>query len=163
MPMGVQEISISDKMDFSEADHFFKTIGEVSAEIGVPPHVLRFWESKFLAIKPHKRRGGHRYYSEVDIKAIYEIKKLLYDQGYTIKGAQKYLKEKGFMTSADISNQHSLFDSEAQTPPVPQKIELVEPVEMDLLESATKSDDSINADVIKSLLEELQSIKKALA
>lgn len=70
----------------------FRTIGEVSNELGVPPHVLRFWESKFSQIKPHKRRGGHRYYRPTDITLIREVKALLYDKGFTIKGAQKHLK-----------------------------------------------------------------------
>ncbi len=72
----------------------FRTIGEVASELGVSPHVLRFWESKFTQIKPHKRRGGHRYYRPADIEVIKEIKSLLYEKGYTIKGAQKFLKDR---------------------------------------------------------------------
>lgn len=72
----------------------FRTIGEVSAELGLPTHVLRFWESKFSQIKPHKRRGGHRYYRPEDVELLQEIKSLLYSEGYTIKGAQKHLRDK---------------------------------------------------------------------
>ncbi len=72
----------------------YRTIGEVSAELGLPPHVLRFWESKFTQIKPQKRRGGHRYYRPQDVETVKEIKALLHHQGLTIKGAQKYLKDK---------------------------------------------------------------------
>jgi DNA-binding transcriptional MerR regulator len=70
-----------------------RTIGEVSESLNLPPHVLRFWESKFSQIKPVKRRGGHRYYRPEDIDSLREIKSLLYDRGYTIKGAQKLLKD----------------------------------------------------------------------
>lgn len=83
----------------------FKTIGDVALELNLPPHVLRFWESKFFTIKPHKRRGGHRYYSTKDINRLQEIKTLLYERGFTIKGAQKYLKE---VKQLD-SEQNSLF------------------------------------------------------
>ncbi len=82
-----------DLLEKKKAGSAFKTIGEVSAELNLPPHVLRFWESKFSEIKPHKRRGGHRYYRPADIEVIKEVKSLLYERGYTIKGAQKYLKE----------------------------------------------------------------------
>lgn len=86
----------------------FKTIGEVSSELNLPPHVLRFWESKFLNIKPHKRRGGHRYYSAEDLNVIKEIKSLLYEKGYTIKGAQKFLKQKK-NSIAENDDQQNLF------------------------------------------------------
>lgn len=87
----------------------FRTIGEVASEIGIPPHVLRFWESKFDIIKPHKRKGGHRYYKPADIQAIRDIKRLLYDEGFTIKGAQKFLKDKNDI--ADDGSQANLFES----------------------------------------------------
>lgn len=80
--------------DQKKSSYAFRTIGEVAVEMGLPTHVLRFWESKFGQIKPHKRRGGHRYYRPEDIEVIKEIKSLLYDRGFTIKGAQKYLKDK---------------------------------------------------------------------
>ncbi len=75
-----------------KSDSALRTIGEVSEELDLPPHVLRFWESKFSQIKPQKRRGGHRYYRPQDVEIIRKIKTLLYDQGYTIKGAQNFLK-----------------------------------------------------------------------
>jgi len=72
----------------------FKTIGEVSSELKIPQHVLRFWQSKFSNyIKPLKRKGGHRYYRPKDISKIKQIKTLLYDEGFTIKGAQKFLRK----------------------------------------------------------------------
>ena len=73
----------------------FRTISEVGDTLGVPAHVLRFWESKFAQIKPVKRGGGRRYYRPEDVGLIRGIQHLLYDQGMTIKGAQKVLREKG--------------------------------------------------------------------
>ena len=73
----------------------FRTISEVSATLDTPTHVLRFWESKFTQIKPVKRAGGRRYYRPDDIALLSGIKTLLHEQGMTIKGAQKLLREKG--------------------------------------------------------------------
>lgn len=73
----------------------FRTISEVSAALDTPTHVLRFWESKFTQIKPVKRAGGRRYYRPEDISLLAGIKVLLHDQGMTIKGAQKLLRESG--------------------------------------------------------------------
>ncbi len=73
----------------------FRTISEVSEEIGAPQHVLRFWETKFRDVSPMKRGGGRRYYRPEDVDLIRAINKLLYTDGYTIKGVQKLLKEQG--------------------------------------------------------------------
>ncbi len=73
----------------------FRTISEVSKELGLPQHVLRFWESKFSQIKPMKRGGGRRYYRPEDLDLLRSIRDLLYEEGYTIKGVQKLLKESG--------------------------------------------------------------------
>lgn len=73
----------------------FRTISEVADGLSLPQHVLRFWESKFQEIKPLKRGGGRRYYRPEDVKIIHDIKELLYNQGFTIRGVQKLLREKG--------------------------------------------------------------------
>ncbi|WP_017196362.1 MerR family transcriptional regulator [Bartonella birtlesii] len=73
----------------------FRTISEVAELLELPQHVLRFWETRFRQIKPMKRGGGRRYYRPADIDLLNSIKKLLYDQGYTIKGVQRLLKENG--------------------------------------------------------------------
>ena len=78
-----------------------RTIGEVAQELDVATHVLRFWESKFKQISPVKRRG-RRYYRPEDIRIISQIKALLYGQGYTIKGVQKFLTQ-GVHTMSDIA------------------------------------------------------------
>lgn len=73
----------------------FRTISEVSAVLDTPAHVLRFWESKFNQVKPVKRAGGRRYYRPGDVDLLAGIKQLLHDDGMTIKGAQKLLREQG--------------------------------------------------------------------
>jgi DNA-binding transcriptional MerR regulator len=78
----------------------FRTISEVATDLEVPQHVLRFWESKFQQIRPLKRGGGRRYYRPEDIQLISSIKDLLYNQGFTIRGVQKLLKENSRFPSA---------------------------------------------------------------
>ena len=70
----------------------FRTISEVADELAVAQHVLRFWESKFPQVRPLKRGGGRRYYRPEDVELLRQIRSLLYDEGYTIKGAQKLLR-----------------------------------------------------------------------
>jgi len=71
----------------------FRTISEVADDLDLPQHVLRFWETKFSQVKPVKRGGGRRYYRPEDIAQLERIKKLLYAEGYTIKGVQKLLRD----------------------------------------------------------------------
>lgn len=73
----------------------FRTISEVSGELDVPQHVLRFWETKFAQVRPLKRAGGRRYYRPEDIGLLRRIRDLLYAEGYTIKGVQRLLREGG--------------------------------------------------------------------
>lgn len=73
----------------------FRTISEVAEALTVPPHVLRFWETRFTQVKPVKRGGGRRYYRPEDVRLLRGIRALLYDEGMTIKGAQKILRERG--------------------------------------------------------------------
>lgn len=78
-----------------KAPEAFRTITEVSDLLGTPPHVLRFWESKFYQIRPVKRAGNRRYYRPDDVALINGIRILLMDRGYTIRGVQRVLMEKG--------------------------------------------------------------------
>ena len=80
----------------------FRTISEVAIELDVPQHVLRFWESRFAQIKPVKRAGGRRYYRPDDIDLLKGIRALLYTDGFTIKGVQKVLKERGLRHVAQV-------------------------------------------------------------
>ena len=82
-------------MSSGKSDNAFRTISEVAKALAVKPHVLRFWESKFDEIQPVKRAAGRRYYRPEDVALIAGIKHLLHEQGMTIKGAQKHLKENG--------------------------------------------------------------------
>ena len=82
-------------MTSGKSENAFRTISEVAQALDVKPHVLRFWESKFDEIQPVKRAAGRRYYRPEDVALIAGIKHLLHEQGMTIKGAQKHLKENG--------------------------------------------------------------------
>ena len=73
----------------------FRTISEAAEELDLPQHVLRFWETRFNTIKPLKRGGGRRYYRPEDVLLLRGIRHLLYDQGFTIKGVQRILKDQG--------------------------------------------------------------------
>ena len=78
-----------------KSDTAFRTISEAAEEIGVPAHVLRFWETRFSMLQPLKRAGGRRYYRPVDMSLLRQIKALLHDDGMTIRGAQLALAGKG--------------------------------------------------------------------
>ena len=82
----------------------FRTISEVAEDLDLPQHVLRFWETRFGQIKPMKRGGGRRYYRPQDVELIKGIRHMLYEQGYTIKGVQKLLKENGSQFVIAIGN-----------------------------------------------------------
>ena len=98
----------------------YRTISEAGEEAGLPPHVLRFWESKFAQLKPVKRAGGRRMYRRQDVLLLKGLRRLLYDDGYTIKGAQKYLREHGVAAVA------ALADAEAPSPDPAQDIPVVQ-------------------------------------
>ena len=72
----------------------FKTIGELSQELGVAQHILRYWETKFPQLKPMQRAGNRRYYRPADVELARRIHRLLTDEGYTVRGAQKLLRDK---------------------------------------------------------------------
>ena len=79
----------------SKSADAFRTISEVADDLGIPKHVLRFWEVKFAQIRPMKRGGGRRYYRPEDLELLKGIQHLLHREGYTIKGVQKILREQG--------------------------------------------------------------------
>ena len=92
----------------------FRTISEVATELEVPQHVLRFWETKFSQIRPMKRGGGRRYYRPEDVQLLARIRKLLHDDGYTIRGVQKLLKSGALrleMAAAEVTGDPTLFDA----------------------------------------------------
>ncbi len=88
----------------------FRTISEVSDELDVPQHVLRFWETKFPQVRPLKRGGGRRYYRPEDVTLLRNIRRLLYSEGYTIKGVQRLLKESRSIADGDTEGLASDLD-----------------------------------------------------
>ncbi len=95
-----------------KAARAFRTIAEVSEELGVPQHVLRFWEKKFEEVAPVQRGGGRRYYRPEDIALLKKIEYLLYKEGYTIKGVQKLIKEGRLNAAAEGEGQAGASDAE---------------------------------------------------
>ena len=93
-----------------KAPDAFRTISEVADDLDIPQHVLRFWETRFTQIKPMKRSGGRRYYRPDDVDLLRGIRRLLYGEGYTIRGVQRILKEHG------IKSVQGLVDGPAAVP-----------------------------------------------
>ena len=101
----------------------FLTIGELSAQLGVPQHILRYWESKFPKLRPLQRAGNRRYYRPADAELARRIHRLLTVDGYTIRGVQKLLREGG---------------TDAETP---APVALPAPTEWDLAQTERKADE----------------------
>lgn len=91
----------------------FRTISEAADEVGAPQHVLRFWETKFDFVVPVKRAGGRRFYRPQDIVILKAIRRLLHDEGLTIKGVQKLHKEQGLASLAAYGGAEASFTMEA--------------------------------------------------
>jgi len=103
----------------------FRTIGEVSDELDVPKHVLRFWEGKFPQLKPMKRGGGRRFYRPEDVTLLRGIHHLLHSAGYTIKGVQRILREQGVDAVKAALAGHTAGPAKAETTTAP--VEAVRP------------------------------------
>ncbi|MFN3578717.1 MAG: MerR family transcriptional regulator, partial [Tabrizicola sp.] len=97
----------------------FRTISEVAEQLDVPAHVLRFWESRFPQIKPVKRAGGRRYYRPSDVALLTGIKRLLHEQGLTIRGVQKILRDHGVRQVAGLTDASVTLDDLAVIPAPP--------------------------------------------
>jgi DNA-binding transcriptional MerR regulator len=98
----------------------FRTISEVAGDLEVAQHVLRFWESKFPQVRPLKRGGGRRYYRPEDVDLLRQIRSLLYEEGYTIKGAQKLLRSQRRPGGGDeIPEERPAAGAAAAAPPAP--------------------------------------------
>jgi DNA-binding transcriptional MerR regulator len=120
------------RRDGKSADAF-RTISEVAEDVDVPQHVLRFWETKFPQIKPLKRGGGRRYYRPEDVDLIRRVRNWLYDDGYTIKGVQKLLREGA--GSDDAESQKGADEAPAPEP------------------AARETEDKVSADAVLHALE----------
>ncbi len=123
----------------------FRTIAEVAADLELPAHVLRFWESRFPQIKPLKRRGGRRYYRPEDVALLRRIRSLLYTEGYTIKGVQRLLREG---RSGDAGG-----DSGAEDDELPPEVAAA---------PAKKRAANRGRDAVREVLAELESLRALL-
>lgn len=123
----------------------FRTISEVADWLGVQPHVLRFWESKFSQVKPVKRAGGRRYYRPNDMLLLGGIRKLLHEDGLTIKGAQKVLREEGMAHVAAMSR-----PLEEDVPEAPDIDIRAEPAEAPVIEPSVVESSVVESSVVES-------------
>lgn len=133
----------------SKAAAAFRTISEVAADLDIPQHVLRFWETKFTAIKPMKRGGGRRYYRPEDVALIRRIRDLLYSDGYTIKGVQKLLREGGGKLAGVGAKTETPSQAEEKAAPGPQAPD------------ATAGDAALRAE-LESVAAELEDIRSLI-
>jgi DNA-binding transcriptional MerR regulator len=109
--MGAATAQLAIRVKSPEA---FRTISEVASDLDVPQHVLRFWESRFAQVRPTKRAGGRRYYRPEDVDLLRGIRTLLYSEGYTIKGVQKLLRERGLRYVADVGRGEAVAEPAAR-------------------------------------------------
>jgi DNA-binding transcriptional MerR regulator len=131
----------------SKSADAFRTISEVAEWLNLPTHVLRFWESKFSQIKPVKRAGGRRYYRPRDMQLIGGLKNLLHDDGMTIRGAQKLLKENGVQHVIDLSPpleaglEAEIDPTETVTESPAEIVDMTADVETDAAQETKQADD----------------------
>ncbi len=111
----------------AKAKDAFRTISEVAEWLDTPTHVLRFWESKFSQIKPVKGAGGRRYYRPTDMDLLGGIKQLLHEDGLTIKGTQKLLREKGVKYVATLGPSMTDAAPETKGTPAPKPTPVPKP------------------------------------
>ena len=127
----------------------FRTISEVAGELDLPQHVLRFWETKFSQVKPMKRGGGRRYYRPEDVALLRVVRGLLYEEGYTIKGVQKLLRQGG-VNKAELRSrkraQKSATRSAANTDDL----------------ASVKADNEAVKQLIRSAIDELETLRETL-
>ena len=141
----------------------FRTISEAAEELDLPQHVLRFWETRFSTIRPLKRGGGRRYYRPEDVLLLRGIRHLLYDQGFTIKGVQRILKDQGSRYVIALGEGKSVEE-------ILPMLEMVEEAgdEADLEEAVMTASPSLDqedrdklANVLKTLLECKRILERA--
>ena len=125
----------------------FRTISEVAELLDTPAHVLRFWESRFPQVRPVKRAGGRRYYRPTDVALLSGIKRLLHDEGLTIRGVQKVLREQGIRHVVALADGATLPDAQTGTAAlIDLEGEVAEPAPDDTAE--VQFDDSPEADAV---------------
>jgi DNA-binding transcriptional MerR regulator len=140
-----------------KAPDAFRTISEVADDLDVPQHVLRFWETRFTQIKPMKRSGGRRYYRPDDVNLLRGIRRLLYGEGYTIRGVQRILREHGVKSVQSLTDGSekppALFDGSALVETLhddapPEEMDGVEEDEVDVEEEGDEDlgDEAFSSD-----------------
>ena len=141
----------------------FRTISEVADDLDVPPHVLRFWETKFNQVRPLKRGGGRRYYRPEDIALLRRIRELLYREGYTIKGVQKLLREGAVRMPTAGETARAVQSGDPDLAPQPsngnghgETVETLAGEEMD-------GPATVDRVAVKAVLDELTALKKLLS
>jgi DNA-binding transcriptional MerR regulator len=102
-----------------KSEHAFRTIGELAVELGVPQHILRYWETRFPQLKPLQRAGNRRYYRADDVALARRIHRLLNQEGYTIRGVQRVLAEKGAAEAAPHAPTPAAPPAPVAAPPAP--------------------------------------------
>ena len=143
----------------------FRTISEVSGDLSLPQHVLRFWETRFAQIKPMKRGGGRRLYRPDHIALLRGIKALLYDDGLTIKGVQKVLREKGTKTviARGTTNVELTLESTVLPPNASKRLSaLKDRVEAERTVNPADSTESVNPEKIRASITRLEALLKQL-
>ena len=144
----------------------FRTISEAADELGVPQHVLRFWETKFSFIRPMKRAGGRRFYRRQDLDVLRGVRSLLHEEGYTIKGVQRLHKEQGvrrLMAAAGGEVDPALLaELEAAEADAQRTVDLLD-TDLPAAEAATPAGMAPETRArLEAVLEELQSAKTRL-
>jgi DNA-binding transcriptional MerR regulator len=143
-------------MDFQIPEKLYYKIGEVAKFTGVKTHVLRYWETEFKVIRPNKSRSNQRLYRKQDVELILRLKDLLYNQGFTIAGARKKLREKPTEKNAEVAVEASAAPSQAKT----QKKVSVEAEATDQL--ALPLSGAYDPKLLKEIREDLLRLKKSL-
>jgi DNA-binding transcriptional MerR regulator len=140
-----------------KAPDAFRTISEVADDLDIPQHVLRFWETRFSQIKPMKRSGGRRYYRPDDVDLLRGIRRLLYGEGYTIRGVQRILKEHG------IKSVQGLIDGSPSTPSFAATDEAARHEHAEHDEDAADIDAADNEDDVEDDIEEDEVVEAPVA
>jgi len=148
-----------------KSESAFRTISEVASELNVQQHVLRFWEGRFAEIQPMKRGGGRRYYRPEDVALLRTIRDRLYDDGFTIKGVQRLLAEKGaetFIAEASLPAESMGLHVDATEPPLPFDLPQEACTPSVTSKSSRSSLTSHQKAEIKAAIRELEGLKMTL-
>lgn len=141
----------------------FRTISEVADDLDVPPHVLRFWETKFNQVRPLKRGGGRRYYRPEDIALLRRIRELLYREGYTIKGVQKLLREGAVRMPTAGETARAVQSGDGASAPAPSNTNGNGSGEAAPADAPEPAVAAVDRGAVEAVMTELAALKKLLA